>query len=55
MPNLVVLAIPVFLLLIAPELVIARVQERELYRLSDAISDPLLRQIRQRGFKAHRR
>jgi alkylglycerol monooxygenase len=37
--DLIVLAIPVFLVLIALELVIARVQERQLYRLSDTIND----------------
>jgi alkylglycerol monooxygenase len=37
--DLIVLAIPVFLVLIALELVVARVQERELYRLSDTIND----------------
>jgi alkylglycerol monooxygenase len=37
--DLIVLAIPVFILLIALELVIARVQERQLYRLSDTIND----------------
>jgi alkylglycerol monooxygenase len=37
--DLIVLAIPVFLLLIVLELVIARVQERQLYRLSDTIND----------------
>jgi sterol desaturase/sphingolipid hydroxylase (fatty acid hydroxylase superfamily) len=37
--NYVVLAIPVFFLLIGLELVIARVQEKDLYSLSDAIND----------------
>jgi sterol desaturase/sphingolipid hydroxylase (fatty acid hydroxylase superfamily) len=34
-----VLAIPVFLLLIVGELVITRIQEKDYYRLSDSISD----------------
>jgi sterol desaturase/sphingolipid hydroxylase (fatty acid hydroxylase superfamily) len=37
--NYVVLAIPVFLLLIVGELVITRLQEKDYYRLSDSISD----------------
>src|SRR6202022_1075829 len=37
--NYIVLAIPVFLLLIVLELVITRIQEKEYYRLSDSISD----------------
>lgn len=37
--NYIVLAIPVFFLLIGIELLYARVQERELYRLSDSIND----------------
>ena len=37
--NYVVLAIPVFILLILLELVITRVQEKEYYRLSDSIND----------------
>ena len=37
--NYIVLAIPVFLLLIALELAITRLQERDYYRLSDSISD----------------
>jgi alkylglycerol monooxygenase len=37
--NYIVLAIPVFLLLILLELVITRLQEKDYYRLSDSISD----------------
>src|SRR6187397_1207812 len=37
--NLIVLAIPVFFLLIGLELVITRVQEKDYYSLSDSISD----------------
>ena len=37
--NYIVLAIPVFFMLIALELVIARVQEKDYYSLSDSISD----------------
>ena len=37
--NYVVLAIPVFILLILLELVITRVQEKDYYRLSDSIND----------------
>jgi alkylglycerol monooxygenase len=37
--NYIVLAIPVFLLLIVGELVITRIQEKDYYRLSDSISD----------------
>ena len=37
--NYVVLAIPVFLVLILLELLIARVQEKDYYRLSDSIND----------------
>ena len=37
--NLIVLAIPVFFLLIALELVITRLLERDYYRLSDSIND----------------
>jgi sterol desaturase/sphingolipid hydroxylase (fatty acid hydroxylase superfamily) len=37
--NLIVLAIPVFFLLIALELAITRVQEKDYYSLSDSISD----------------
>jgi sterol desaturase/sphingolipid hydroxylase (fatty acid hydroxylase superfamily) len=37
--NYVVLAIPVFLILILLELVITRVQEKDFYRLSDSIND----------------
>jgi sterol desaturase/sphingolipid hydroxylase (fatty acid hydroxylase superfamily) len=37
--DYIVLAIPVFLLLIVLELVITRLQEKEYYRLSDSISD----------------
>jgi sterol desaturase/sphingolipid hydroxylase (fatty acid hydroxylase superfamily) len=37
--NLIVLAIPVFFLLIAIELVAARVLEKDAYRLSDSVSD----------------
>jgi alkylglycerol monooxygenase len=37
--NYIVLAIPVFILLILLELVITRVQEKDFYRLSDSIND----------------
>jgi len=37
--NYIVLAIPVFLLLIAVELVVARIRERDYYRLNDALND----------------
>jgi sterol desaturase/sphingolipid hydroxylase (fatty acid hydroxylase superfamily) len=37
--NLIVLAIPVFFLLIAVEVVLARLQARDLYRLSDSVND----------------
>ncbi len=37
--NYIVLAIPVFLILILLELVITRVQEKDFYRLSDSIND----------------
>jgi alkylglycerol monooxygenase len=37
--NYVVLAIPVFILLILLELVITRIQEKDFYRLSDSIND----------------
>ena len=37
--NLIVLAIPVFILLILLELVITRIQEKDFYRLSDSIND----------------
>jgi hypothetical protein len=37
--NHIVLAIPVFLLLIVLELVITRVQEKDYYRLTDSIGD----------------
>jgi sterol desaturase/sphingolipid hydroxylase (fatty acid hydroxylase superfamily) len=37
--NYIVLAIPVFLLLIVGELVITRIQEKDYYRLIDSISD----------------
>jgi hypothetical protein len=37
--NYIVLAIPVFLVLIALELVITRLQERQYYSLGDTISD----------------
>jgi sterol desaturase/sphingolipid hydroxylase (fatty acid hydroxylase superfamily) len=37
--NLIILAIPVFILLILLELVITRIQEKDYYRLSDSIND----------------
>ena len=37
--NYIVLAIPVFILLILLELVITRIQEKDFYRLSDSIND----------------
>ena len=37
--NLIHLAIPVFFLLIAVELVAARLLEKDVYRLSDSVSD----------------
>jgi alkylglycerol monooxygenase len=38
-PNLIILAIPVFILLIGLELVVTRLQEKDYYRLSDSIND----------------
>ena len=37
--NLIVLAIPVFFLLIGIELLAARILEKDAYRLSDSVSD----------------
>jgi len=52
--NYVVLAIPVFFLLIGLELVIARLQEKDYYSLSDSIADlgcGLVAQLFEAGMK----
>ena len=53
--NYVVLAIPVFILLILLELVITRIQEKDFYRLSDSINDlscGILQQVLEAFLKA---
>jgi len=52
--NYVVLAIPVFFLLIGLELLIARVQEKDYYSLADSVADlgcGLVQQIVEAAFK----